>query len=470
MVEEELIEAQNPLPWLVDRVVGTSYCDLPSNAVEKAKTFTIDSFGVGVAGCKGFALDQVLRVAQSWGLGDEATMWTSGQRLPASAAAFLNGYQIHALEFDCVNEDAVLHPFATVLSAVMAYCERRSAQGRPVNGRDFLTAICMAVDVSIFLGKASTGPIRFFRPAAAGGFGAVAGIGKLEGFNAEAMTGAIGIHYGQASGTMQAHVEGSPLLGLQVGFNSRAAVISCDFAAKGLFGPKDVLTGPHGYFRLFENGDFDVEHGKRELEKNFQIERMSHKPFPSGRLSHGAVDGLMRLTRAHGFGADEIDSITCVVPQLVYRLMGRPDVPDPAPNYAKLCLPFVIGTYLVHGAVDVEHFIGDEMLQNRRTHDIAKRVTLIQNDNPSHSAMTPQTINVRLKSGVEHSVVVEAAYGHPDNPLSHQENLDKFWRCWNRAGDLDETAGRALIEAVDNIEDLADVAVLTRHLVASKVD
>jgi len=463
-----LTDANNPLPWLAEKVVTTSYEDLTANAIDKAKTFTIDTFGVGVAGCKGFALDRVIQVAQSWGRGDEATVWTSGQRLPAPAAAFLNGYQIHALEFDCVNEDAVLHPFATVLSAVMAYCERRSGEGRAVSGRDFLAAICMAVDVSIFLGKSSTGPIRFFRPAAAGGFGAVAGIAKLEGFDAEAFIGAIGIHYGQASGTMQAHVEGSPLLGLQVGFNSRAAITSCDFAAQGLFGPRDVLTGRYGYFRLFENGDFDVEHGKRELEKSFQIERMSHKPFPSGRLSHGAVDGLMRLQKAHGFAADDIESITCVVPQLVYRLMGRPDISDPAPNYAKLCLPFVIGTYLVHGGVDVEHFIGDEMLRHPRTHEIARRVTLVQDDNPSHSAMTPQTISVKLKSGAELGVVVEAAYGHPDNPLSRRENLDKFWRCWNRSNGLDEADGHALIEAVDNIEDLPDVAALTRHLVAPR--
>lgn len=461
-----MTEAKNPLPWLVERVVRTSYDDLPANAVEKAKTFIIDTFGVGVAGCEGFSLDRVIQVAQGWGSGDEATVWTSGQRLPASAAAFVNGYQIHALEFDCVNEDAVLHPFATVLSAVMAYCERRSIQGRPVNGRDFLAAICMAVDVSIFLGKSSKGPIRFFRPAAAGGFGAVAGIAKLEGFDAESMIGAIGTHYGQASGTMQPHVEGSPLLGLQVGFNSRAAVVSCDFAAQGLLGPKDVLTGRHGYFRLFENGDFDVEHGQRELEANFQIELMSHKPFPSGRLSHGAVDGFMRLTKAHGFTADDIESITCVVPQLVYTLMGRPDVADPAPNYAKLCLPFVIGTYLVHGDVDVEHFLGAEMLQNPRTHDIARRVTLIKDDNPSHSAMTPQTISVKLKSGDEHSVVVEAAYGHPDNPLSREENLNKFWRCWRRAKDLDEAAGKALISAVESIEEMPDVAMLTQYLVA----
>ncbi len=458
-------EAQNPLPWLIGRVVATGYDDLPDNAVAKAKTFLIDTFGVAVAGCAGYRLDRIINVAKSWGRGDEATVWVSGERLPAPAAAFVNAYQIHSLEFDCVNEEAVLHPFATILSAVVAYAERRSVEGRPVNGRDFLTAVSMGVDVSIFMGKASTGPIRFFRPAAAGGFGAAAAIGKLEGFDVETVIRALGNQYGQTSGTLQPHTEGSPLLGMQVGFNSRAAIAACDFAREGILGPSDVLTGLYGYFRLFENDEFDIAHGRAELERHFQIERMSHKPFPSGRLTHGIIDGLDRLMREHGFAADDIATIRTEVPQLVKRLVGRPDVPQPAPNYAKLCLGFVAGTFLVHGKVDVEHFIGDAMLNDPRTHDFASRVTVLQNDNPSHSAMTPQTVGVTLKSGATHEVELKAVWGHADNPLTREENLDKFWRCWRRVEGLEDADGQALIDTVEAIEDVRDVTEISRLLV-----
>ncbi len=460
-----MTETDNPLPWLVERVLATGYDDLPANAVEKAKTFLIDTFGVGVAGCAGYRIDRIIKVAGSWGKGDEATVWVSGERLPAPAAAFVNAYQIHSLEFDCVNEDAVLHPFATILSAVMGYCERRSAEGSPVSGKEFLTAVSMGVDVSIFLGKSSTGPIRFFRPAAAGGFGAAASIGKLSGFDVETTIRAIGNQYAQTSGTLQPHVEGSPLLGMQVGFNSRAAIAACDFAREGILGPSDVLTGQYGYFRLFENGDFDVAHGRSELAKHFQIERMSHKPFPSGRLTHGMVDGLYRLQREHKFTADDVASITTEVPQLVKRLVGRPIIPNPAPNYAKLCLGFVAGTFLVHGKVDVEHFIGEEMLNDPRTHDIARRVTVIQNDNPSHSAMTPQTVSVTLKSGATHTVELKAVWGHADNPLTREDNLDKFWRCWRRVDGLEDADGQALIDMIDAIEAVPDVAEISRLLV-----
>ncbi|MEQ1950125.1 MmgE/PrpD family protein [Mesorhizobium sp. CN2-181] len=455
---------QNPVPWLAQRVLSTTYDTLPALAVDKAKTFLLDSFGVGVAGCAGFAVDKVIKVASGWGAADEATVWVSGERLPATGAAFVNAYQIHSLEFDCVNEDAVLHPMATLLSALFAYAERRSRAGKPVSGKDFLTAAVAGVDLSVFLGKSSNGPIRFFRPAAAGGFGAAAALGKLEGLDAEKLARILGNQYSQTCGTMQSHVEGSPLLGMQVGFNARAALVSCDLAREGLLGPNDVLTGQYGYFRLFEADDFDVEHGKRELEAHFQIELMSHKPFPTGRLTHGPVDGLNRLMKEHGFVPDDIEAITCTVPSLVKRLVGRPDVPTPQPNYAKLCLPFVAGTFLNHGKVDVEHFIGPDMLNNEKTHGYAARVTVVQDDNPNPNTMVPQTLDVKLKSGKSHGIRLGAVYGHPDAPLTRDENLDKFRRCWKRAGLKPET-GETFIGIVDEFETIDDVAGLTKYLV-----
>ena len=458
--------SQNPLPWLIDRAIGTRYEDLPPRAIEKAKTFLLDTFGVGVAGCNGFRMDSIVKVASGWGAGDEATVWVTGERLPAPAAAFMNAYQIHSLEFDCVCEEAVLHPFATILSSLMAFCERRSVQGAPVSGRDFLAALIMGIDVSVFLGKSATGPITFFRPATAGGMGAAAALARLSGFDRDTAIRTLGNQYGQISGTLQPHVEGSPLLGMQVGFNARAAIAACDFAAEGILGPADVLTGQYGFFKLYEVDGVDIDHGRRELEEAFQIERISHKPFPSGRLTHGVIDGLARLQKTHGFTSDDVEAITCIAPRLVNRLVGRPNIPDPAPNYAKLCLPFVAATYLVHGRVDVEEFLGDR-LTDPRTHDLANRVTVKQDDNPSNSALAPQTVRVTLKSGQTHEVHVEAVYGHYDNPLSRDEHLDKFARCWSRAGGLSKEVGEELIGIVDAFETLDDAASVVPMLVAA---
>lgn len=133
------------------------------------------------------------------------------------------------------------------------------------------------------------------------------------------------------------------MLGMQIGFNARAAIVSADLAQAGFRGPHDILSGPYGYFKLYENDDHDIDAFLPSLGKVRQINAMSHKPYPSGRLPHGVVDGLHRLMQQHGFAPDDITAIRAEVPPLLHRLVGRPDIPAPEANYAKLCLRFVAG-------------------------------------------------------------------------------------------------------------------------------
>ncbi|MCA0042519.1 MmgE/PrpD family protein [Celeribacter litoreus] len=454
------------IEWLLTRVAETSYEDLPDRAIEKTKTFLLDTFGVGVAGCHGFGLDRIRDLTRAWGQGDEATVWVSGERVPAPTAAFLNGYQIHSLEFDCLCDEAVMHPMATMMSAVMAHVERRSHAGRPVSGQDLIRAVVLGIDLAVFLGLASRQRLRFFRPATAGGFGAAAAISLLEGFDREGLRQAMGHQYGQMCGTMQAHVEGSPQLGLQIGYNARAALISVDMVKAAIPAPKQAFLGEHGYFRLVEGDAYDLQEAKDFLEAHHVMERMAHKPFPSGRLTHGTIDALTTLMSEHGFGASDVERVVLTMPSLVYRLMGRPDVPEPEPNYAKLCLPFVSALAMRFGDVTIEHFLSRDILNDPATHALAGRVEMVQDENPDENAMMPQRIEVYLSDGTSHDVLLTAAIGHPDKPLSEERNVEKFLACLRYAGRLPEESAARVIEAVKTIENCPDVAQIVPFLVA----
>lgn len=378
----------------------------------------------------------------------------------AQSAALVNAYQIHCLEFDCVHEGAVLHPMATILGAVMAWSERQAARGHKINGRDLIAALTLGVDVSTMLGIVTNSELRFFRPATAGGFGAVAAIGRLAGFDERQMKDAFGAQYSQTSGTLQAHVEGSPMLGMQVGFNARAAIVSSDLAAAGFRGPHDILTGQYGYFRLFEQDDHDIDAFLPSLGREWQILNMSHKPYPSGRLTHGVIDGLGQLMQDRGFAAEDIVKINALVPPLVHRLVGRPVVENPEANYAKLCLAFVAGTFLARGHVDLTDFRG-EMLNDMEVNRYAQLVTVELDNNPDLNALDPQKITVQLKDGTTQVCNLPHVYGHPDNPLSEDENLAKFRRCAGYGTPpLNPNAQDRMIAAIADLEDLDDIAKL----------
>ncbi len=459
--------ADNPLAIVAAYVVSTRFEDLPPATVERTKTFLLDTVGVGIAGSSGAGIEAIKAVVATWGSGDEAAVWVSGERMTAWQATIINAYQIHCLEFDCVHEGAVLHPMATILSAVLAWIGREAGRGRRFSGRELITAVVLGVDVSCMLGVAATGPIRFFRPATGGGFGAVAAIGKLAGLSPDQLLSAFGSQYSQTSGTLQPHVEGSMLLGLQVGFNASAALRAIDLTLAGIEGPRDVLTGPYGYLRLIEDDKFDLDRVMPQIGKAWRIMEMSHKPYPSGRLTHGVVDGLGRMIEEHQIAVASIAAVTCRVPPLVARLVGRPDIPHPEPNYAKLCLSFVAGLFLTHGHVDVPDFRERAVLDDPEVHRAAALVEVVQDDNPDQNALDPQTITVRLTTGAEHTITLARVYGHPDRPLTPAENEAKFRRCLGYAT-RPFPAGRAdsLLETVLRLERQEDTIPLIRLLVA----
>ena len=444
----------------------TRYENLPPAALRAAKTFLLDTLGVGLAGSSGANVRAVCDLARSWGPGEESTAWLDGSRISAGSAAIVNAYLIHCLEFDCVHEGAVVHPMATLLSALLAWSEREAARGRPVDGKRLVTAMAVGVDVAGLLGVATDSPLRFFRPATAGGFGATAGIASLAGFDAATIRSAFGHMYGQTCGTLQPHLEGSPLLGLQIGFNARGAIAAADLAAAGMQGPVDVFTGRYGYYTLIEDGQLHADRIEAALGREWQITQLAHKPFPSGRLTHGVVHGLRDLMAQHGFAPDDIAEVICRVPPLVRRLVGRPDVPDPASNYAKLCLPFVAGVYLAKGRCDVPDFRG-EALRDPRVHHFAAKVRHEPDGNTDENALDPQYIEVRLASGAAHGIHLPHVYGHPDAPLTDAENEEKFFRCCRHAEPaVPEARARRLRDMVAGVEGLADVSALVATLAA----
>ena len=430
---------------LADHVVATRVEDLPPAAIAAAKTFILDSLGVGVAGARAPFATELKAQAARWGSGAEARVWADRARLPEPSAALVNGFQIHNQEFDCVHEPAVVHAMTVPLAAVLAFAERAGG----VSGSDLMLAVTLGVDVAAGLGSAARGGLRFFRPATAGAFGAVAAIAKLAGFDAARLIDAWGIVYGQIGGTMQSHVEGKPLLPLQIGFCARAALNAVDLAAAGLDGPRDLFEGRFGYFPLFE-GDWDLAPLWRDLGRRWHVTELSHKPFPTGRATHGGLDGILQLQARHGFSADEVDRVAVIGPPLIAQLVGRPDRVAPPVNYARLCMAYVGAVALLRGTVVLEDFSADR-LDDPAVHALAARIAMVVDGNPDPNALNPQRVEVTLKGGVRHAVDLPAVLGSPGKPLSRDQHLDKFRHCWRFAG-LAPATGEAMIALVDRLE------------------
>ncbi len=85
-----------------EHAIGTCFADLSAAAVERAKVYVLDSLGVGIAGSSVDGAADLLRVAAGWG--DPAvSVWGRSTRLSPSAAAFMNAWQMHNQEYDCLH-------------------------------------------------------------------------------------------------------------------------------------------------------------------------------------------------------------------------------------------------------------------------------------------------------------------------------------------------------------------------------
>jgi 2-methylcitrate dehydratase PrpD len=442
-----------------EHALSTRFADLPQAAVERAKVFVLDSLGVGIAGSSVEGAEELLKVAAGWGAPTASSpavpVWGRGLRLPAPAAVFLNAWQMHNQEYDGLHEGAVVHAMASVLPAALAAAEMAGG----ASGAELIMAIATGVDIAASLGLASRSGFRFFRPATAGGFGAVAAAGRLLGLDRAALERAFAWQLAQASGTMQAHVEGSPILPAQVAFNARAALQSCTLAQAPFSAAAAVFEGDYGYLRLFE-GEFALEPVLKSLGRDWRIAEFSHKPFPAGRATHGGIEGVSALQQQHGFTAAQVAAVEVFAPPLIVRLVGRPPRSGMGASYARLCMAYAVAKTLLNSKIDLADFRG-AALADPATQELANRVSLTDDGNPDFNALAPQRVVVRLHDGTEHRWSCETMLAHPSRPLTQQQHLAKFRRCLDfAASPLPPGAAARLIEAADRLEAMDNVCVL----------
>jgi aconitate decarboxylase len=418
---------------------------LPEAVRLAAKAFIADALGVGVSGVRAPWRREVLDAAR--GGPAEATVWGGGERMPLASAAMVNAFQAHSQEFDPVHEGAVVHPLAAVLACALGWAEKYGG----ISGEALIRAVIAGVNVAVTLGLCSRAPMRFFRPANCGGFGATAALALLAGLGETATRDALGIYYGECAGTMQAHIEASPQLAMQMGFAARNAIAAVELARRGMPGPRAPISGPFGYFALFEGEADPAPFG--ELGRAWRICELSHKPWPTGRATHGGIDGLQRLIATHGIGAEAVSAGRFRVPPLTHRLVGRRPSSGMSVAHARLCLAYCGAVSLRRGTIGLADFTPNA-LADPVTLALAERLDVIADGNPDPNAMSPIRVELDLVRGRTIGCDVVQILGNPARPLSPEAARAKFAACGG---------GAPLWDAVMSLETETDASALA-HL------
>ncbi len=284
----------------------------PAQALDIARLSIYDFFVVALAGAAEPVSEAVRALIRREAGTPEASSFGLPTRVPARAAAMLNGAVSHALDYDDTHFDFVGHPTVAVLPAALAVAEQRQAGGKALL-EAFLTGLEVTCRVGGWLGRPHYNA-GFHQTATSGAFGATAASARLLGLDLEQASHALGLAATRASGLKcQFGTMGKPF---HAGMAASTGVEAATLAAFGFGSRPDAIecvggfAGTHGATAGSVAGLFGG------VQDHFRFAEVQYKFHACCHGTHPALEALLAMRAEHKLNAGDIEGITLgIAPQ-----------------------------------------------------------------------------------------------------------------------------------------------------------
>ena len=371
-----------------------------------------------------------------------------GPATSAPMAAFANGASAHAFELDDVHEEAISHPGAVVIPAVLALATETGAAGRHV-----LEAIVVGYEAmgraGIAVGPAAHMLTGHHPTGQSGVFGAAAAAGRLLGFDATTMNHALGIAATLSSGTTEFASSGGDTKRLHAGRAAEGGLTAALLAADGFEGPTDGLAGRWGFCRVA--GPEPAPHLLTErLGGRWMIDEVTVKPYASCSDIHPLIDAALEL-RDRGVDPRAIVEIRAEVPTKA----AEQNTMDGSSSVmaAQYSGPFNVAAAFLADPTDPSTY-SPERITEPALANLAARVRMVAADwcDSTYAWKMAGGLRVVCRDGTEHEARVAGQRGSLHQPLTADEIESKFGRLATGRTDPDR-----VVEAVRRLGDAPDL-------------
>ncbi len=442
---------------LAKYIVNTDYDALPDEVVDSAKKCIIDTLGVAVAGSGYSVGNTIVNQIKDWAGKEESTILVYGGKVPCHNAALANGTMARTLDLGGVHEKAVSHPSEGIIPASLALAEREKS-----SGKEFIVSVALGIDLACRLQLVPKKPKGFIGHSV---FGAAAAVSKILKLDEGKTLNALGIAYSLTSGNLQMILDNVSGIHVHQGIRASTGVLCALLAQKGVTGTKNFVEGNYGLYNAYENReDCDFTELTTDLGERFEITNVSIKPYPTCKYSHTAIYATLEVIRENHIRPEDIEEIVVHINQAAYELVGSPldkkRVPQ-TPIEAQFSIPFLLGVAVVKGDVFIDD-VTETAIKNTGFLTIAKKVkTMVDDDieKISSGQIGPAIVEITTTGGRKFQKRVDFAIGHPQNPMSLGQVVEKFRRCLPYAArplNKDNTAKS--IEILGNLEKVQDVS------------
>ena len=425
---------------LADYVVSLSYGDLPAGVVHQAKRVILDSLGTMYMGSRKEEAAGVRRFLEEVGASEECTVVGAGFKTELTWAAWANA--AHAQVHDCNDghrEAAAYggssHPGRVAIPTALAVGEKLRA-----SGKDILAAVVVGYDVATRIRGMKDRP-----PASAYCSAAIAS--RLLGLDADRTRFAIGMA-GYHSPRGFPETRGLDTNFLSNGYQAKVGIEAAMLAREGLIGPK-----------IGDDSRLSTRFRNRGLGVDYEVMNVYIKPYPTCRMTHGAVDAILELKEDHRIVPGDVEEVQ--VSQLTHGMYITEDKvgPDSYYKYCQFNLPYIVAAAIADGEV-TEYQFTSERIADPALHELAAKVKVTPDeglDSVYPEGCRPTTVEVKLRDGATLTKRVDYPKGEPRNPLADHELLEKFarWSSPSIAHEKAEDIWEALLK-LDELEDISE--------------
>ena len=392
---------------LAEFVVGARFEDLPQAVRREAARTLVNWVGGCVGGASHEALGTIWRAVGPFAGAAQATVLGSARRTDPLTACLLNGASGAVLDFDDTHLRTVIHPASPIAPAVLAL-----AQHMPVTGAAFLHALVVGIEIACKIGNGIS-PDHYRHgwhiTGTCGVIGAAAACSKLLGLDAQKTRWALSAAATQAAGLRE--MFGGMARILHAGRAAQNGLASALFAREGLVSSDAGIEAETGFAKVLSRRH-DWAQMTDALGERWETLENTYKPFATGIVAHPAIDGCIRLRRAHGIAAEEIARIEVAVNPIALMLTDNP-APTTALE-ARLSIQHVCATGIVHGAAGIAE-LDDEAIERPDTVALRGRVEA----SPGEGLERDQArVRIESRDGRVFETFVEHAYGSLENPMT----------------------------------------------------
>ena len=407
--------AEDVTKSLANYVVKARFEDFPDRVRKEVGRSLLNWMGVTVGGSRHRTVDIAISAVQPFAGPQQASLFGRRERLDIMNAALINGISSHVLDFDDTDLKTAVHPSAPVLPALLAMAEHK-----PINGRDFVTAVVMGFEAECRIARAvqpAFGDIGWHATGAAGVFGAAVATGRILRLDEERMCHAIGLAATQPVGIRE--MFGSMTKSFHPGRAAQNGMLAALLAEKGFTSSLQGIEAKRGWANLVST-EHDLSIITDRLGDSFEIYRNTYKPYACGLVIHPVIDGCIQLRNEYKLTADQVERIDVDIHPIVMELTAKK---NPKTGLEGKFSVFYVAALAITAGKAGESQFTDQAVAEPAVVSLQQRVTA----SIDKSVREDQArIKIRLKDGRVLERFIAHVIGSVENPLSDAGLREKF--------------------------------------------